>query len=121
MPCFPRLARVRPAILVPLNADRSEDAENTHISERIPDEKASNSYDEADRNEFRKLLEEAVLKLPEQERIVLVLYYYENMMLKEIGKVLGVSESRVSQIHTKALLRLKGRLADFSKEFANMF
>ena len=115
------LARVRPAVLIPLNADRSEDSENTHLSERIPDEKATTSYDDADRNEFRKLLEEAVVKLPEQERIVLVLYYYENMMLKEIGKVLGVSESRVSQIHTKALLRLKGRLSGFSQEFSNMF
>ncbi len=115
------IARVRPAVLIPLNAERDEDAENTHISERIPDTKATTSYEDADRSEFRKLLEEAVIKLPEQERIVLVLYYYENMMLKEIGKVLGVSESRVSQIHTKALLRLKGRLTDFSKEFASMF
>ncbi len=115
------LTRVRPAVLIPLNADSNEDSENTHISERIPDPKIKSSYEEADRGEFRKLMEEAVLKLPEQERTVLVLYYYENMMLKEIGKVLGVSESRISQIHTKALMRLKGRLSDFSQEFSNMF
>jgi RNA polymerase sigma factor for flagellar operon FliA len=122
MPEYEKLVnRVRPAVLIPLNADSDEDSENTHISERIPDKKMSTSYDNVDREEFRKLLEDAVLKLPEQERMVLVLYYYENMMLKEIGKVLGVSESRISQVHTKALLRLKGRLSGFSKEFANMF
>lgn len=115
------LSRVRPAILIPLNADQDQDAENTHISERIPDEKTKSGYENADRNEFRKLLEQAILDLPEQERMVLVLYYYENLMLKEIGQIIGVTESRVSQIHSKALLRLRGRLKNFSQEFANFF
>ena len=56
------------------------------------------------------LLEKAISELPEQERRVLTLYYFEELMLKEIGKILGVSESRISQIHTKALLRLRGKL-----------
>ena len=111
--------RVRPAVLIPLNVDSSDD-EKGPISERIPDKKVKNSYETADYNEFRKLLEKAVLELPEQERTVLVLYYYENMMLKEIGKVIGVSESRTSQIHSKAVLRLRGRLKGFAKEFVNM-
>lgn len=112
--------RVKPAILMPLNASMDEDGESTTLAERIPDQRAKTSYEDADRNEFRDLLEKAVLDLPDQERTVLVLYYYENMMLKEIGKVLGVSESRVSQIHTKAVGRLKGRLGSFVKEFSSI-
>lgn len=112
--------RVRPAIMLPLNADPDEDSENTSLAERIPDRKAKTSFEIADRNEFCKLLEKSVLDLPEQERIVLVLYYYENLMLKEIGEVIGVSESRISQIHAKAILRLKGRLQKFIVEYANM-
>ncbi len=50
--------------------------------------------------------------MPKREKIVIALYYYENLTLREIGEVLGVTESRVSQLHTKAVLRLKGRLRD---------
>ena len=49
--------------------------------------------------------------LPEREKLVITLYYYEELTLREIGEVLGVTESRVSQLHTKAILRLKARLA----------
>ena len=48
---------------------------------------------------------------PEREKLVVTLYYYEELTLREIGEVLGVTESRVSQLHTKAILRLKARLA----------
>jgi RNA polymerase sigma factor for flagellar operon FliA len=48
--------------------------------------------------------------LPEQERLVVALYYYEHLTLKEIGRTLGISESRVSQVHTRAMSRLKLRL-----------
>jgi RNA polymerase sigma factor for flagellar operon FliA len=58
----------------------------------------------------RKILEGALDGLPDRDRLVIVLYYYEELTLKEIGETLGVSESRVSQIHTKAILRLRGRL-----------
>lgn len=60
--------------------------------------------------ELRRSLSEAVDRLPERERLVIALYYYEGLTLKEIGQVLGVSESRVSQLHTKSLLRLRGHL-----------
>jgi RNA polymerase sigma factor for flagellar operon FliA len=49
--------------------------------------------------------------LPEREKLVVTLYYYEELTLREIGEVLGVTESRVSQLHTKAILRLKARLS----------
>jgi len=62
---------------------------------------------------FRASLAEAIGTLPERERLVLALYYKEELNLKEIGAVLGVSESRVSQIHSQAALRLRSRLTDW--------
>lgn len=62
---------------------------------------------------FRRALAEAIGRLPERERLVLSLYYDEELNLKEIGQILGVSESRVSQIHSQAALRLRGRLRDW--------
>ena len=61
--------------------------------------------------EMREALGEAISRLPEREKLVVTLYYYEELTLREIGEVLGVTESRVSQLHTKAILRLKSRLA----------
>jgi RNA polymerase sigma factor for flagellar operon FliA len=60
--------------------------------------------------EMREALGEAISRLPEREKLVVTLYYYEELTLREIGEVLGVTESRVSQLHTKAILRLKARL-----------
>jgi RNA polymerase sigma factor for flagellar operon FliA len=67
-----------------------------------------------DQTELREALGEAIARLPEREKIVITLYYYEELTLREIGEVLGVTESRVSQLHTKAVLRLKARLAGVS-------
>lgn len=60
----------------------------------------------------KERLANAIGRLPEREKLVVALYYYENLTLREIGEVLGVTESRVSQLHTKAVLRLKSRLQD---------
>jgi RNA polymerase sigma factor for flagellar operon FliA len=64
-----------------------------------------------EREERRRLLRAAVLDLPEREVLVISLYYYEGMTLREIGQILGVTEARVCQLHTQALLRLRGRLS----------
>jgi len=64
-----------------------------------------------DQTELREALGESIARLPEREKLVITLYYYEELTLREIGEVLGVTESRVSQLHTKAILRLKARLA----------
>jgi RNA polymerase sigma factor FliA len=61
-------------------------------------------------SELKDRLANAISRLPEREKLVIALYYYENLTLREIGEVLGVTESRVSQLHTKAVLRLKSRL-----------
>ena len=62
---------------------------------------------------FKSSLASAINDLPEREKLVLSLYYQDELNLKEIGAVLGVSESRVSQIHSQAALRLRGRLSDW--------
>ena len=64
-----------------------------------------------EQTELNEALAEAIARLPEREKLVVTLYYYEELTLREIGEVLGVTESRVSQLHTKAILRLKARLA----------
>ncbi|MFH1448884.1 MAG: RNA polymerase sigma factor WhiG [bacterium] len=64
-----------------------------------------------EKEEAKKLLIEAMERLPQREREVIALYYYEELTLKEIGEVLGITESRVSQLHTKIILRLRGYLS----------
>jgi RNA polymerase sigma factor FliA len=69
-----------------------------------------------DAGEMRERVADEIAHLPEREKLVVALYYYENLTLREIGEVLGVTESRVSQLHTKAILRLKSRLDDDALE-----
>lgn len=64
-----------------------------------------------EKEEAKQLLVEAIEKLPQREREVIALYYYEELTLKEIGEVLNITESRVSQLHTKIILRLRGYLS----------
>ena len=80
------------------------------IGDSLPQANASDPYDEFEEKELFKLIRDTLDTLPDKERLVLTLYYYEELTLKEIGKVLKVSESRVCQLHTKAMLRLKGRI-----------
>jgi RNA polymerase sigma factor for flagellar operon FliA len=69
-----------------------------------------------ERIELRQMLADAINRMGEREKIVLTLYYYESLTLAEIGNVLGVTESRVCQIHTKAVLHLRSRLAAQERE-----
>jgi len=66
--------------------------------------------------EMRHILADAINRMPEREKIVLTLYYYEGLTLAEIGQVLGVTESRVCQIHTKAVLQLRSRILASERE-----
>ncbi|MBN1916617.1 MAG: FliA/WhiG family RNA polymerase sigma factor [Verrucomicrobia bacterium] len=92
-----------------LNPDDG-DRKAVSMIDAVSDESQPSPFSVCDAKEKRAILAQAVQDLPEQERIVIALYYYEQLMLKEIGAVLGISESRVSQIHTKALTRLGGKL-----------
>lgn len=64
-----------------------------------------------EKEEIKNIIVEAIKTLPEKEKRVIVLYYYEDLTLKEIGEVLEVTESRISQLHTKAVMRLRSKLA----------
>lgn len=74
----------------------------------------------AQRQERRRLLVEAIETLNDQERTVMALYYFEDLTLREIGAVLEVSESRVCQIHTKAIWRLQGKLARYEEALSRL-
>jgi len=74
----------------------------------LPDSMSKDQCDDIHREEAREILGDAINDLPEKEKLVVVLYYYESLTLKEIGAVLNVSESRVCQIHSKVMLRLRG-------------
>ncbi len=80
------------------------------LLDTIQDETAADPAQEMDLTDMKDRLADSIARLPEREKLVVALYYYENLTLREIGEVLGVTESRVSQLHTKAVLRLKSRL-----------
>lgn len=66
--------------------------------------------------EIKKILAEAIKRLPEREQLILSLYYYEELTMKEIGELLGYTESRISQLHTSILLKLRTRLKKLLKK-----
>lgn len=83
--------------------------------------KSATPFNEVNVAAVKRLIAEAIQDLPEKQRLVLSLYYYEDLNLKEIGRVLDVTESRVSQLHTQAILRLKGKLRNHWDEFITLF
>jgi RNA polymerase sigma factor for flagellar operon FliA len=84
----------------------------TSLAETLPDDSVPDPGAVMDGVESRRLLAQAVSQLVERDRVVVTLYYFENLTLAEIGKVLGVTESRVCQLHTRAVLRLRTKLLD---------
>jgi RNA polymerase sigma factor for flagellar operon FliA len=87
-----------------------EGGDQVSLLDTIEDTEGPNPQEALAQTELREALGEAISRLPEREKLVVTLYYYEELTLREIGEVLGVTESRVSQLHTKAILRLKARL-----------
>jgi len=80
------------------------------LLDTISDPRADDPQESLDSSEIKDRLTDAIGSLPEREQLVVALYYYETLTLREIGEVLGVTESRVSQLHTKAVMRLKSHL-----------
>lgn len=88
-----------------------DDNDKVSILDTLESHETTNPEIVAEREEIKQLVINAINELPDKEKKVLVLYYYEDLTLKEIGEVLDVTESRVSQLHTKAILRLRAKLA----------
>jgi RNA polymerase sigma factor for flagellar operon FliA len=93
---------------------RGDRSERSTLGDSLPD-RGVGPVDTLEAKESKQALIEAVEGMPERERTVLLMYYYDELTLSEIGEVLGVTESRVCQIHTKALLQLRSKLADRSE------
>lgn len=87
-------------------------ARGASLADTLPDDRAEDPVAALVDRDNRRQLVEAVERLNERDRIVVTLYYFENLTLAEIGKVLGVTESRVCQLHTRAVLRLRSKLTE---------
>lgn len=99
------------ATIVSLDADSSEEDEHaTCLGDYLADERTPDIETSVSAAEMKSLIVGSLEELTDKEQLVLVLYYYEELTLKEIGEILDVTESRVCQIHTKAILRLRGKI-----------
>jgi RNA polymerase sigma factor FliA len=96
-----------------LHSERSEDSGEEELV-YLPNRPEDDPLFRFLHAEMRERLTQAISDLPERERLVMTLYYYEETTMKEIGLILGVVESRISQIHASAVLHLRARLADFA-------
>jgi RNA polymerase sigma factor for flagellar operon FliA len=92
-----------------------DENDKVSIGDNIESPASMNPDVVVEKDEIRRVIVEAINDLPEKEKKILVLYYYEDLTLKEIGQVLEVTESRVSQLHTKAILRLRSKLTNIRK------
>ena len=92
-----------------------DETDKISIGESIESPASMNPDSTVEREEVKRVIVQAINELPEKEKKVLVLYYYEDLTLKEIGQVLEVTESRVSQLHTKAILRLRAKLTNLRR------
>ena len=91
----------------------SKDGEKRDLMEVLAGTKETDPETLARLDEIRAIIARAIDELPEKERLLVSLYYYEELTMKEIGEVLGITESRVSQIHTKCVMRLRSKLRKF--------
>lgn len=104
------MAEVSRSFLISLDEPTYADNSTSSFADTIEDQKMITPEVFFEKKEQKDVVKKVVHELPEQEKKVLVLYYFEELTLREIGLILQVSESRVSQIHTKAILRLRSRL-----------
>ena len=101
------LDEVRPISFVPIDGDADSDSEGANLHETIADENQPLPGDALERRELLAVVADHLQRLPDMQRKVLALYYHEGMRLSEIAAVFGVTESRISQIHTQAIIALR--------------
>jgi len=88
------------------------DGDERNIMECLADVNSNDPETEVKLSQIREIIATTIDGLPEKEKILISLYYYEELNMKEIGEVMGITESRVSQLHSKAAMRLRARLLD---------
>ncbi|MBO1322928.1 FliA/WhiG family RNA polymerase sigma factor [Acanthopleuribacter pedis] len=95
------------------NNDSQANGEGDSVIAFIPDRSTDDPYHKFQKHELTEILSEAIRKLPDKERYVVSLYYFDELTMKEIGTVLNITESRVSQLHTKSMIRLRDALKSY--------
>jgi RNA polymerase sigma factor for flagellar operon FliA len=111
-----RLAEIQAGTVLSLEQSLSSEEEESSLMDVLADPRATDPYDEARRKEIARILAAAIERLPEKEKLVITLYYYEELTLREIAEVLELTPSRISQLHTKAICRLRGSLSRKKKD-----
>jgi RNA polymerase sigma factor FliA len=86
------------------------------LLETIQDDNARDSFASVHFAELQGIMVQAIEALPDKEKLLISLYYYEELTMKEIGQIMGYTESRISQLHTQAMYRLKHRLREYSQD-----
>ncbi len=94
------------------HVESSHDGGDEDLCEYLPDDPDDTPYHRCLESEMKQMLSKVIGELPEKERQVMALYYYEELTMKEVGVALGVGESRVSQIHSMAIVRLRARMSE---------
>jgi RNA polymerase sigma factor FliA len=93
-----------------LRVEFQRDGQEEDLTDHVASKPEETPFFQCLRSEMKELLEQAISELPEKEQRILALYYYDEFTMREVGAVLGIGESRVSQIHSLALVRLRARL-----------
>ncbi|RMF68514.1 MAG: sigma-70 family RNA polymerase sigma factor [Calditrichaeota bacterium] len=96
--------------MVSLDQTHNSDGDELRLSEVIADESDNGAFDFVSKNNILKLVTEAIKRLPERQRLIVLMYYHDEMTLLEIGKVLNLSESRISRLLGKAILSIRSEL-----------
>lgn len=104
--------QVRPVSLLPIDQTTSfSNTDKKSIMDILEGSRANSPFNQLNVKNIKEVVAQAIEELPERQRLVLSLYYYEDLNLKEIGQVLRVTESRVSQLHAQAVTRLRAKLS----------
>lgn len=109
--------------LVALESRDRKDAGNFGVERELPeilqDEDLRDSLQTVHLSELQGVVLQAIEALPDKEKLLISLYYYEELTMKEIGQIMGYTESRISQLHSQAMCRLRHRLREYAQELAN--
>jgi RNA polymerase sigma factor for flagellar operon FliA len=112
---YSQLSTVSLVALDELMTVEGQKGDRLSLVETLEDTRATSPIEAFETEEMKGILTDAINRLPEREKIVVTLYYYEGLTLAQIGQVLGVTESRICQMHTKAVLALRGKISEVTQ------